>query len=56
MKSAQGADACFVHRYISLFIDDQMRKGMKDTSEEEVEQILDKVRQQDWGFHTHTLT
>jgi len=29
--------------YISLFVDDQLRKGMKGTSEEEVEQTLDKV-------------
>ena len=29
--------------YISLFVDDQLRKGMKGTSEEEVEQVLDKV-------------
>ena len=29
--------------YISLFVDEQLRKGMKGTSEEEVEAILDKV-------------
>jgi hypothetical protein len=30
-------------QYISLFVDEQLRKGMKGTSEEEVETILDKV-------------
>ena len=29
--------------FISLFVDEQLRKGMKGTSEEEVEQVLDKV-------------
>ena len=29
--------------YVSLFVDEQMRKGMKGTSEEEVDTILDKV-------------
>jgi len=29
--------------YISLFVDDQLRKGLKGTSEEEVEQVLEKV-------------
>jgi len=29
--------------YISLFVDEQLRKGMKGTSEEEVEALLDKV-------------
>ena len=29
--------------YISLFVDEQLRKGMKGTSEEEVEAVLDKV-------------
>ncbi len=29
--------------YISLFVDEQLRKGMKGTSEEEVDSILDKV-------------
>jgi len=29
--------------YISLFVDEQLRKGMKGTSEEEVETTLDKV-------------
>jgi len=29
--------------FISLFVDEQLRKGMKGTSEEEVEQTLDKV-------------
>merc|ERR1719181_1299644 len=29
--------------YISLFVDEQLRKGMKGTSEEEVEHTLDKV-------------
>ena len=29
--------------FISLFVDEQLRKGMKGTSEEEVEAVLDKV-------------
>ena len=29
--------------YISLFVDDQLRKGLKGTSEEEMEAVLDKV-------------
>ena len=29
--------------YISLFVDEQLRKGMKNTSEDDVETILDKV-------------
>ena len=30
--------------YISLFVDDKLRKGVKGASEDEVEIILDKVR------------
>ena len=29
--------------YISLFVDDQLRKGLKGTSEEEMEAVLEKV-------------
>jgi hypothetical protein len=29
--------------YISLFVDDQLRKGLKGTSEEEMETVLEKV-------------
>lgn len=29
--------------YISLFVDDQLRKGLKGTSEEEMELVMEKV-------------
>ena len=29
--------------YISLFVDDQLRKGLRGNSEEEMEKVLDKV-------------
>ena len=43
MRGQLGSARALGIRYISLFIDEHMRKGVRTTSDEEVDSLLDKV-------------